>query len=90
VVTFSGIEKSWLKLLRTYRFNGKDNGQYNAAEAVVTLEDLKAEKTLENLEAEDLEAVRTRGPGAVMMLRGQCWCLKISVDAWIPDGSVDA
>jgi len=41
-----------LKLLRTYRFNGKDNGQYNAAEAVVTLEDLKAEKTLEDLEAE--------------------------------------
>jgi hypothetical protein len=63
VVTFSGIEKSWLKLLRTYRFNGKDNGQYNAAEAVVTLEDLKAEKTLEDLEAEmtleDLEAVKT-------------------------------
>jgi len=54
VVTFSGIEKSWLKLLRTYRFNGKDNGQYNAAEAVVTLEDLEAEKTLE-----DLEAVKT-------------------------------
>ena len=43
-----------MKLLRTYRFNGKDNGQYNAAEAVVTLEDLKAEKTLK-----DLEAVRT-------------------------------
>jgi len=54
VVTFSGTEKSWLKLLRTYRFNEKDNGQYNTAEAVVTLEDLKAEKTLE-----DLEAVRT-------------------------------
>ena len=54
MVTFSGIEKGWLELLRTYRFNGKDNGQYNAAEAVVTLEDLKAEKTLE-----DLEAVRT-------------------------------
>ena len=54
MVTFSGIEKGWLELLRTYRFNGKDNGQYNAAEAVVTLEDLIAEKTLE-----DLEAVRT-------------------------------
>ena len=54
MVTFSGIKKGWLKLLRTYRFNGKDNGQYNAAEAVVTLEDLIAEKTLE-----DLEAVRT-------------------------------
>ena len=52
-----------MKLLRTYRFNGKDNGQYKAAEAVVTLEDLIAEKTLEDLEAEktleDLEAVRT-------------------------------
>jgi len=52
-----------LKLLRTYRFNGKDNGQYKAAEAVVTLEDLEAEKTLEDLEAEmtleDLEAVKT-------------------------------
>ena len=37
----------------------QDNGQYNAAEAVVTLEDLEAEKTLEDLEAvktlEDLE-----------------------------------
>ena len=76
MVTFSGIEKGWLELLRTYRFNGKDNGQYNAAEAVVTLEDLKAEKTLEDLEAEktlgDLESSDdTRGPGAVMMLRGQ-------------------
>ena len=52
-----------MKLLRTYRFNGKDNGQYNAAEAVVTLEDLKAEKTIEDLKAEktleDLEAVKT-------------------------------
>ena len=52
MVTFSGIEKDWLELLRTYRFNGKDNSQYNAAEAVVTLEDLIAEKTLEDLEAE--------------------------------------
>ena len=63
MVTFSGLEESRWKLLRTYRFNGKDNGQYNAAEAVVTLEDLKAEKTLEDLEAEktleDLEAVKT-------------------------------
>ena len=63
MVTFSGIEKDWLELLRTYRFNEKDNGQYNAAEAVVTLEDLKAEMTLEDLEAEmtleDLEAVKT-------------------------------
>ena len=72
MVTFSGIEKSWLKLLRMYRFNGKDNGQYRATEAVVTLEeliadktleDLIAEKTLEDLEAEmtleDLEAVKT-------------------------------
>ncbi len=41
-----------MELLRTYRFNEKDNGQYKAAEAVVTLEDLKAEKTLEDLEAE--------------------------------------
>ena len=49
-----------MKLLRTYKFNGKDNGQYNTAEAVVTLEDLKAEKTLEDLEAEmTLEAVKT-------------------------------
>ena len=44
-----------------YRFNGKCqvNGQYNTAEAVVTLEDLKAMKTLEDLKAvktlEDLE-----------------------------------
>ena len=52
MITFSGTEKSWLKLLRTYRFNGKDTGQYNAAESVVTPEDLKAEKTLEDLEAE--------------------------------------
>ena len=67
MVTFSGIEESWLKLLRTYRFNGKDNGQYNAAEAVVTLEDLEAEKTLGDLES----SYDTRRPGAVVMLRGQ-------------------
>jgi len=65
VVTFSDIEKSWLKLLRTYRFNGKDNGQYNAAEAVVTLEDLEAEMTLE-----DSEAVKTQV--AVLVLEDQC------------------
>ena len=63
MVIFSGIEKSWLELLRTYRFNGKDNGQYNAAEAVVTLEDLKVEKTLEDLKVvktlENLEAEKT-------------------------------
>ena len=37
----------------------QDNGQYNAAEAVVTLEDLKVMKKLEDLKAvktlEDLE-----------------------------------